>query len=104
MINLNITTMITIIHHEILTTLRQAYSLITPLLFFVIVVCLFPLALGPDSLLLNKIAPGIIWVAALLAILISIGNLFQMDAQTGHLDFLLLSHHPLTLLVMCKIF
>ncbi len=95
--------MMTIIYHEILTTLRQAYSWLTPLLFFVIVVCLFPLALGPDHLLLKKIAPGIIWVAALLAILLSISNVFRSDAQGGYLDLLLLSSYPLTLMVFCKI-
>lgn len=95
--------MITIIRHEILLTMRQAYAWLTPLLFFVMVVCLFPLALGPDDALLNKVAPGIIWVAALLAILMSVGNIFRNDAQEGHLDLLLLSPHPLTLLVLCKI-
>jgi heme exporter protein B len=97
-------TFCSIVRHEILITFRQAYSWLTPLLFFVIVVCLFPLALGPDKNLLNKVAPGIIWVAALLAILISIGNLFKQDAQEGHLDLLLLSPHSLTLLVFFKIF
>lgn len=93
----------TIMRHEILLTMRQAYAWITPLIFFVIVVCLFPMALGPDSALLTKVAPGIIWVAALLAILLSIGNLFRHDAQEGYLDLLLLSPHSLTLLVFCKI-
>lgn len=93
----------TIIRHEILLTLRQAHAWLTPLLFFVIVVCLFPLALGPDSTFLNKVAPGIIWIAVLLAILLSIGNLFRHDAQEGYLDLLILSRHPLTLLVLCKI-
>lgn len=95
--------MIQIIHHEIQIVMRQAFSWLTPLLFFVIVVCLFPLAIGPDQEVLNKIAPGIIWVAALLAIVISIGTLFRNDAQEGYLDLLLLSHHPLTLLVLCKV-
>lgn len=92
-----------IIHHEILITFRQAYAWLTPLIFFVIVVCLFPLALGPDDIILNKIAPGIIWIAALLAILLSIGNIFRHDAQEGYLDLLLLSPHPLTLLILCKL-
>jgi heme exporter protein B len=91
-----------ILRYEVLTTLRQAYSWLTPVLFFVIVVCLFPLAIGPDNNLLTQIAPGIIWVAALLAVLISIGNLFKQDAQDGSLDLTLLSHHSLTLLVFCK--
>ncbi len=95
--------MFNIIRYEIRTTLRQAYSCLTPLLFFVIVVTLFPLAVGPDQALLEKIAPGIIWVAALLAILLSIGNLFRTDAEEGYLDLMLLSSHPLTWLVICKV-
>jgi len=95
--------MVTVIRHEIRMTLRQAFSWLTPVLFFVIVVCMFPLALGPDQSLLNKAGPGIIWIAALLAILLSIGNLFRVDAEEGFLDTLLLSPYPLTLLVFCKI-
>jgi heme exporter protein B len=94
----------TIIQQDILLTVRQASSWLTPLLFFVIVVCLFPIALGPDAEILNKIAPAIIWVAALLAILMSIGNIFRHDAEEGYLDLLILSPHSLTLLVACKIF
>lgn len=93
----------TMICKEILLIKRQAASWLTPLLFFVIVVCLFPLALGANNTLLNKIAPGIIWVAALLAILISIGNLFKKDVEEGYLDQLILSRHPLSLIVLCKI-
>lgn len=92
-----------IIYHEIVMTMRQANSWLTPLLFFVIVVTLFPLALGPDPAVLVNIAPAIIWVAALLAIIISMGSLFRHDAEEGHLDLLLLSPHPLTLIVLCKI-
>jgi heme exporter protein B len=92
-----------IIWHEMISTLRQAYSWLTPLLFFVIVVCLFPLALGPDTSTLNKIAPGIIWVAILLANVMSVENIFKSDAESGHLDLLLLSPQPLTLLVLAKV-
>ncbi|MDR3491956.1 MAG: heme exporter protein CcmB [Gammaproteobacteria bacterium] len=95
--------LLVLIHHDILITLRQAYSWLTPLLFFVLVVCLFPLALGPDTETLNKIAPGIIWVAALLAILMSLGNIFRNDVHEGYLDLILLSSTPLTLLVFCKV-
>jgi heme exporter protein B len=93
---------LSIVRHEILVTYREASSWLTPLLFFVIVVCLFPLALGPDAVILNKVAPAIIWIAALLAILLSLGNIFRNDAQEGFLDLMLLSPLPLTLLVLCK--
>jgi heme exporter protein B len=91
-----------VIQHEILTTFRKSHSWLTPLLFFIIVVCLFPLALGPDNELLNKIAPAIIWVAALLAVVMSIATIFSDDADHGCLDLLLLSPRSLTLLVLCK--
>ena len=92
-----------LIRYEILMTFRQAYSWITPLFFFIIVICLFPLALGSDPLLLHQIAPGIIWVATLLAILLALSHLFRHDAEEGFLDFMLLSPYPLTLLVFCKL-
>ncbi len=95
--------MFNIIFYEIRTTLRQAHSWLTPLLFFVMVITLFPLAIGPNESLLEKIAPGILWVAALLAILLSIGNLFRHDADEGYLDVMLLSPYPLTWLVLCKV-
>lgn len=94
--------MLNIIRYEIKTTLRQAHSWLTPLLFFVMIVALFPLAVGPNEALLQKIAPGVIWVAALLAVLLSIGNLFYTDAEEGYLDLMLLSSYPLPLLVLCK--
>ncbi len=97
------TNVFTIIRYDIQATLRQAFAWLTPLLFFVIVVSLFPFAVGPDDVLLAKIAPGVIWIAALLAVLLSIDNLFQNEAQEGYLDLLLLSPHPLTLLVFCKV-
>lgn len=89
--------------HELKIVSRQAYSWLTPLLFFLIVVSLFPLALDNNPELLTHIAPGIIWVAALLALLLSIGNLFRSDTQDGYLEQLLLSPQPLTLLVVCRI-
>ncbi len=91
------------IQAELKITLRQAFSWITPLLFFVIVVCFFPLALGPDTELLQSIAPSIIWVAAMLAMIISMGSLFKIDADDGFLDIILLSPRSLTMLVFCKI-
>lgn len=96
--------LLTIIRHDILINLRQAFSWLTPLIFFVIIVCLFPLAVSPEPNLLRQIAPGIIWVAALLSILLSINHLFREEFLTGSLDVLLLSPYSLTLLVLCKIF
>lgn len=94
--------MYTIIRYEVMLTMRQAFHWLTPLFFFVMVVCLFPLALEPDPALLTKIAPGIIWVAAVLAIVISIDQLFKREMEEGSLDLWLSSPHPLPLLVLCK--
>jgi heme exporter protein B len=93
---------ILILRYDIQATLRQAFSWLTPLLFFVIVVSLFPLTLGTGEKLLNNIAPGIIWITALLATLMSIDQLFRDDLTDGFLDQYLLSTYPLTLLVCCK--
>lgn len=89
---------------ELMITNRHRAELLNPLIFFVIVVCLFPLALNTQPQLLQMIAPGIIWVAALLATLLSLDQLFRSDATDGFLDQLLLSRHPLIALVVTKIF
>jgi heme exporter protein B len=91
-----------LVGYEIKITLRQAFSWLAPLLFFIIAVCLFPLAVGPEDLLLEKIAPGIIWISALLAAIISINDLFRHDAEQGYLDLMLVSAYPLTLWVLAK--
>jgi heme exporter protein B len=92
-----------ITRHEIKIMFRSTFSWITPVVFYVMVVCLFPLAIGHDQELLNSIAPGIIWVAALLATIISMGNLFRNDFEEGYLDLLLVSTYPLSLIALTKI-
>lgn len=95
--------LITFLQYEVKTIFTNAFSWITPLLFFILVVVLFPLSITPNPVLLNKIAPGIIWIAALLSILISINQLFQNDQESGYLDLLFLSDYPLIVLVSIKI-
>jgi heme exporter protein B len=73
------------------------------LLFFILVVSLFPLGIGPSPQLLATIAPGVIWVAALLATLLSMERLFRSDFEDGALEHLLLSPHSLPLLVLAKV-
>lgn len=92
-----------ITRYEIKIMFRSTFTWLTPLVFYVMVVCLFPLAIGHDQELLNSTAPGIIWVAALLATIISMGHLFQNDFEEGYLDLLLVSNYPLSLLVLTKI-
>jgi heme exporter protein B len=83
--------------------LRRSTDVLTPLVFFVIVVSLFPLGVGPEPNLLNTMAPGVIWVAALLATMLSLSRLFANDYADGTLEQLTLTPHPLTMLVLAKI-
>ena len=84
--------------------IRRRSELLNPLLFFILVVSLFPLGVGPGPQLLQEIAPGVIWVAALLATLLSMERLFRSDFEDGALEQLLLSPHALSLLVLAKVF
>lgn len=72
-------------------------------IFFVIVVSLFPLGIGPEPTLLKRMGPGVVWVAALLAAMLSMPRLFAEDAADGTLEQLLLSGTPLALLVLAKV-
>jgi heme exporter protein B len=76
---------------------------LSTLFFFVIVVSLFPLGIGPETQLLRSIAPGIVWVAALLASMLSLGRVFQNDYQDGTLEQMLLTPQPLYLVVLGKV-
>jgi len=82
---------------------RAPQELINPILFFVIVASLFPLAISPDANILRMIAPGVIWVAALLATLISLNRLFKSDYDDGSLEQLVISPNPLSILAVAKI-
>jgi len=87
--------------------LRLAYrhrnELFNPLFFFVLVVMLFPLGTSPEKQLLMTMAPGVIWVAALLASMLSLDTLFRADYEDGTLEQILISPHPLSVLVLAKI-
>lgn len=93
-----------LLHRDLILAIRHRGELANPLLFFVMVVTLFPLGLGPESATLRIIAPGIIWVAALLAALLSLDSVFRSDFEDGSLEQLLLSPHPAALLVLVKVF
>jgi len=83
---------------------RRRADVMSTLFFFVIVVSLFPLSLGPETQLLRSIAPGVVWVAALLASMLSLGRLFANDYQDGTLEQMLLTPQPLYLIVVAKVF
>lgn len=92
-----------IFKRDLLIAFRRRSEIIHPLIFFVMVVSLFPLAIGDDKVLLQKIAPAIIWVTALLATMLSLDNLFRSDFEDGTLEQLTLLKAPLSLLVSAKI-
>ena len=83
--------------------LRNRHELANPLIFFVLVVTLFPLAVMPTPAALQTMAPGVIWVSALLAVLLSLDRLFKQDYDDGSLDQLMLSPNPLVILVLAKV-
>ena len=93
-----------IVKRDLSVAQRRRAELANPLLFFVIVVSLFPMALGPERQLLQTLAPGIVWVAALLATLLSLDGMFRSDFEDGSLEQMVLSPHPLTILVVGKVF
>jgi heme exporter protein B len=83
--------------------LRSKGELAQALMFLVIVVSLFPLAVGADPTLLKRIAPGVVWVAALLSVLLTLPRLFAADYADGTLEQLMLSPYPLPLIAAGKI-
>lgn len=82
---------------------RRPAELINPLVFFALVVALFPLAVGPETALLRTLSPGLVWVAALLAVLLSLDGLFRSDFEDGSLEQWLLSRRALPLLALAKV-
>jgi heme exporter protein B len=91
-----------ILQRELLLSLRRPDQLLQPLVFFLIVTTLFPLALSPQLSLLRDMAPGVLWVAALLSSLLSLDALFRGDAEDGTLEQLALSGQPLGVIVVGK--
>ena len=81
---------------------RQRQDLLNPLLFFVMVVTLFPLGVSPEVSFLREAGAGILWVAALLSVLLSLDHLFRHDFDDGTLEQLVLQPQPLFLLVLAK--
>ncbi len=92
-----------IIRRDVLLAFRYRAEIANPLLFFVLVITLFPLGIGARPQLLQAIAPGIIWVSALLAAMLSLDSLFRSDFDDGSLEQMLLSPHPTAVLVLAKI-
>lgn len=92
-----------IVWRDLMLAWRRRADVLATLFFFVIVVSLFPLSMEPDTKLLRTIAPGVVWVAALLASMLSLGRLFANDHTDGTLEQMLLTPQPLYLIVVGKI-
>ncbi len=92
-----------VIRRDLVLALRRRSEIANPLLFFILVITLFPLGIGAQPHLLQAIAPGIIWVSALLAAMLSLDSLFRSDFDDGSLEQMLLSPHPTSVLVLAKI-
>jgi heme exporter protein B len=88
---------------EVVLLWRRSQEWLYPLGFFVIVISLFPLAFTPDPAFLQKYIPGCVWIAALLASLLSVETIFYTDIEDGNIEQLLLSQTPLTLLMFAKL-
>jgi heme exporter protein B len=93
-----------IIKRDLLLAVRRQSDVLTTLFFFIIVVSLFPLSVGPEMNMLRTMAPGVVWVAALLASMLSLGRMFSNDYLDGTLEQMLLSPQSLSLLVLGKAF
>lgn len=92
-----------VFRRDLLIAARKPADVATPLVFFAIVVSLFPLGVGPEPAVLRTLAPGVLWVAALLATMLSLNRLFAADYTDGTLEQLALSPQPLTALVLAKV-
>jgi heme exporter protein B len=92
-----------LLRRDLLLVWRRRGDALNPMLFAIIVVALFPFAVGPETTVLARIAAGTIFVAVLLAMLLSLDALFRSDLEDGSLEQLVLSPHPLSLLLACKI-
>ncbi|OWW19506.1 heme exporter protein CcmB [Noviherbaspirillum denitrificans] len=92
-----------VVRRDLLLAFRRRSDVLTTLFFFIIVASLFPLGVGPEPQLLRTMAPGILWVAALLASMLALGRLFALDYADGTLEQMVLSSEPLTIIVIGKV-
>ncbi len=97
------TAFLALLKRDLLLAYRHRNELLNPLFFFILVVTLFPLGTTPEKTLLMTMAPGVIWVAALLAAMLSLDTLFRADYEDGTLEQILLSPHPLPVMILAKI-
>ncbi|RZL11021.1 MAG: heme exporter protein CcmB [Rubrivivax sp.] len=98
-----LTVLLSVVRRDLLLAFRRQADVLTTLFFFLMVTTLFPLGVGPDKSLLRAMAPGILWVAALLASTLALGRLFALDFADGTLEQMVLSAEPLSVIVIGKV-
>lgn len=91
-----------VIRRDLVLAMRRRADILTTLIFFVMVVSLFPLGVGPEMEMLRRMAAGVLWVAALLSSMLSLGRLFSADYQDGTLEQMMLAPQSLSMLVLGK--
>jgi len=92
-----------ILWRDLMLSMRHPSEIINPLLFFIMVIILYPFAVGSDAQLLMEISTGVVWVAALLASMLSLDAIFKEDFADGTLEEMILSAHPTSILVLAKV-
>ncbi|KFB66130.1 heme exporter protein CcmB [Candidatus Accumulibacter vicinus] len=92
-----------VIGRDLRLAMRRQADIVAAMFFFIIVVSLFPLGVGPEAAQLRRLAPGVLWVAALLATMLSLPRLFADDHRDGTLEQLALAPQPLALIVLGKV-
>ena len=94
--------LVLVIRRDLVLAMRRRADVLTTLVFFVMVVSLFPLGVGPEMAMLRKMAAGVLWVAALLSSMLSLGRLFSADYLDGTLEQMMLAPQSLSMLVLGK--
>ena len=97
------TAFFSLLKRDLKLAFRQGSDSVMVIVFFIVVVVLFPLSIGPEQKILARISAGVIWVAALLAAMLSMDRLFTADYEDGSLDLLVISPHPTEILVLAKV-
>ncbi|MGD8266312.1 MAG: heme exporter protein CcmB [Chromatiales bacterium] len=92
-----------LLRRDLLLAMRRRSELANPLLFFVMVIVLFPLGVGAEPKLLAQMSAGVVWVAALLAALLTLDSIFRSDFEDGTLEQILIGAHPVPMLVLAKV-
>ena len=92
-----------LLRRDLLLAMHRRSELANPLLFFVMVIVLFPLGVGAEPQLLEQMSAGVVWVAALLAALLTLDSIFRSDFEDGTLEQILIGAHPVPMLVLAKV-